>query len=129
MFKNDTYQIELIEAYLSGTMSASERDKFEAQLAIDEELQEQLKLHQLTIATLQHHGQREDKAFNEAMESMTQDELRALLEQQREKHLDVAACAKPEVAADERRGVKQLITTIVILLVAFAAMAWWYMHR
>ena len=81
---NDTYQVELIEAYLSGAMSASEREKFEAQLATDNKLQEQVKLHQLTIAMLQHHGRREDEEFVIAMECMTPDELKALLQRERD---------------------------------------------
>lgn len=84
MYKDETYPVEVIEAYLSGAMNASERDKFEAQLATDENLQEQVKLHQLTIAALQHHGQREDETFGEAMESMTSDELKALLQRERD---------------------------------------------
>ena len=81
---NDTYQVELIEAYLSGAMSASERDKFEAQLATDKKLQEQVKLHQLTIAALQEHGRREDEEFVKAMECMTPDELKAQLQRKRD---------------------------------------------
>ena len=42
MYKDETYPVEVIEAYLSGAMNASERDKFEAQLATDENLQEQV---------------------------------------------------------------------------------------
>ena len=119
----------LIEAYLAGTMSAEERDRFEAQLAKDEGLRQEVKLQQLTLAALQHHGRREDNQFAEAIQGLTHDELQNLLKQQREKYVDVAACAAEPAAEPEVRGTKHLVTTIIIMLVAIAAMAWWYMHR
>ena len=99
MFKNDTYQIELIEAYLAGTMTASERDKFEARMAKDKQLRQDVLLHRITIAGLRYHGRSADKALGKAMQGLTRDELKALLQRQREQRLDVAAC-KAEPSSD-----------------------------
>ncbi len=91
----------VIEAYLSGTMSADERKRFEAQMAQDERLRQDVELHRLTVAALQHHGRRADNELTEAMRGMTRDELKALLQRQRQQLVDVAACVAPENGGDK----------------------------
>jgi len=102
MFKDLTYMTGVIEAYLSGTMSADERKRFEAQMAQDERLRQDVELHRLTVAALQHHGRRADNELTEAMRGMTRDELKALLQRQRQQLFDVAACVAPENGGDKR---------------------------
>ena len=102
MFKDLTYMTGVIEAYLSGTMSADERKRFEAQMAQDERLRQDVELHRLTVAALQHHGRRADNELTEAMRGMTRDELKALLQRQRQQLVDVAACVAPENGGDKR---------------------------
>ena len=102
MFKDLTYMTGVIEAYLSGTMSADERKRFEAQMAQDERLRQDVELHRLTVAALQHHGRRADDELTEAMRGMTRDELKALLRRQRQQLVDVAACVAPENGGDKR---------------------------
>lgn len=92
MFKDLTYMTGVIEAYLSGTMSADEREHFEALMAQDEQLRQDVELHRLTVAALQHHGRRADNELTEAMRGMTRDELKAVLQRNRRRqHADVAA--------------------------------------
>ncbi|MBQ9217733.1 MAG: hypothetical protein IJ160_06125 [Muribaculaceae bacterium] len=102
MFKDLTYNTELVEAYLAGTMSADERKHFEAQMAKDEKLRQEVQLHRLTVAALQHHGRREDQSLTEAMQGMTRDELKALLQRRRQQLVDAAACVAPEEGGDKR---------------------------
>lgn len=102
MFKDLTYMTGVIEAYLSGTMSADERKRFEAQMAQDERLRQDVELHRLTVAALQHHGRRADNELTEAMQGMTRDELKALLQRRRQQLVDAAACVAPENGGDKR---------------------------
>jgi len=102
MFKDLTYMTGVIEAYLSGTMSADEREHFEALMAQDEQLRQDVELHRLTVAALQHHGRRADNELTEAMRGMTRDELKAVLQRQRQQLVDVAACVAPENGGDKR---------------------------
>lgn len=102
MFKDLTYKTELVEAYLAGTMSADERKHFEAQMAKDKKLRQEVQLHRLTVAALQHHGRREDQSLTEAMQGMTRDELKALLQRRRQQLVDAAACDAPEAGGDKR---------------------------
>ncbi len=102
MFKDLTYMTGVIEAYLSGTMSDDERKRFEALMAQDEQLRQDVELHRLTVAALQHHGRRADNELTEAMRGMTRDELKALLQRQRQQLVDVAACVAPENGGDKR---------------------------
>lgn len=102
MFKDLTYMTGLVEGYLAGTMSADERKRFEAQMAQDEQLRQDVELHRLTVAALQHHGRRADNELTEAMRGMTRDELKALLQRQRQQLVDVAACVAPENGGDKR---------------------------
>lgn len=92
MFKDYTLQEELIESYLSGKMTGAEREKFEALLTANDNLREQVKLHQLTIAALQEHGRRGDAVLADALQSMTRDELDALLQRERAQQCDGATC-------------------------------------
>lgn len=93
MFKiDDTYQVELIEAYLSGAMTGAERELFESQLADDATLRQQVKLHRLTLAALQAHGRHEDATLSEALKGMTRDGLMTLLEHEHAARYDRAAC-------------------------------------
>ena len=92
----------VIEAYLSGTMSADERKRFEAKMAKDERLRQDVELHRLTVAALQHHGRRADDELTEAMRGMTRDELKALLQRRRQQLVDAAACVAPENGGDKR---------------------------
>lgn len=97
MFKDLTYMTGLTESYLAGTMSDDERKHFEAQMAQDEQLRQDVELHRLTVAALQHHGRRADRELTEAMQGMTCDELKAVLQRQRQPFADVAASiALPE---------------------------------
>lgn len=101
MFKDLTYMTGLIEAYLAGTMSDDERKRFEALMAQDEQLRQDVELHRLTVAALQHHGRRADNELTEAIRGMTRDELKALLQRQRQQLVDVAACVAPENGGDK----------------------------
>ncbi len=102
MFKDLTYMTGLTESYLAGTMSADEREHFEALMAQDEQLRQDVELHRLTVAALQHHGRREDKSLTEAMQGMTRDELKAVLQHRRQQLVDAAACVAPENGGDKR---------------------------
>lgn len=110
MFKDLTYMTGLTESYLAGTMSADERKRFEAQMAQDEQLRQDVELHRLTVAALQHHGRRADNELTEAMQGMTRDELKAVLQHNRQRQLvDVAASiaipAHPKDGDDHTFGI------------------------
>ena len=94
---------ECFDRYLSGEMTDDERQAFESQLAEHGALRNELSLHKLSIAALRRHANRESQALGEALQGMTSDELKSIL--QRRHHeivgMDVAACVS---AASEDRA-------------------------
>lgn len=125
--KDLTYMTELVEAYLAGAMSDDERKRFEAQMAQDEQLRQDVELHRLTVAALQHHGRRADNELTEALYGMTRDELQTVLQRNRQQQLaDVAATAKEADPTTKRGWWTRALAAAAVVTVVWLGARWFY---
>ena len=72
--------IDVFDAYLSGTMSEKNKLEFESQLKADEELSKEFTFHKELVAVLQHTAEESDLEFGKALRHISDQEIERIAE-------------------------------------------------
>lgn len=113
--------IELLDAYLNGTMTAADRQELEARLAREPELAAQLRLHKLSVAAVQ---QGSNAELGRAMKGMSRDEMQRLLASKRGQQQPQQRKRKPRLV-----WVKWAASIAAVLVVGLVGMKLLWPHK